>query len=198
MRAAEGAVRARFADAAQLLLDPHIAAWKDVYRTFGANPNKFRPSAEALLRRVVRGDQLPAINKAVDAYNLIELHTLLPAGGYDLSAIRGDIHLRRSPGGEAFSGIGAAEAEKTDPGEVVYADDERILTRRWNYRDCHEARIVESSADIALFVEAPVASITTDEVRQMADRIAERVRRACGGTTRVGLLDVKQARSIDL
>src|SRR5258708_40175246 len=68
LRQAEAAVRSRFADAAALDGDHRITAWREVYRSFGTNPKKYRPSAEALLRRVVRGDALTPINRAVDAY----------------------------------------------------------------------------------------------------------------------------------
>jgi DNA/RNA-binding domain of Phe-tRNA-synthetase-like protein len=64
--------------------DDRIRAWREAYQAFKVNPKKFKPSAEALLRRVVKGSPVPWISKAVNAYLLAELSYLLPVGGYDL------------------------------------------------------------------------------------------------------------------
>src|ERR1039458_8885755 len=68
---------------------PHIQAWRDTYRTFGANPKRTVPTAEALLRRVIGGKDLPSISKAVDAYLLAELDQVITVGGYDLTSVFG-------------------------------------------------------------------------------------------------------------
>src|SRR5271155_1846274 len=52
---------------------PAISSWHDGYRRFGTNPRRFRPSVDALSRRLVRSGQLPRINPAVDAYNLVSV-----------------------------------------------------------------------------------------------------------------------------
>ncbi|HYO54813.1 B3/B4 domain-containing protein [Archangium sp.] len=195
---AEQRLRGQFADAAALGGDRRIRAWREAYRSFNVNPNKFKPSAEALLRRVVKGEPIPWISKAVNAYLLAELFYLLPVGGYDMSGVQGDIYLRLSPGGEPFRAIGTAEPEPTDAGEVVYADNKKILTRRWNFRDCDQAKLTPESKDIALFVEATAADIRTDELTDLAEFIAQKIQQYCGGTTHIGLLDIKAVRSMDI
>lgn len=195
LREAEQRFRGQFADAAALGEDRRIRAWRDTYQSFNVNPNKFRPSAEALLRRVVRGDPVPWISKAVNAYLLTELSYLLPVGGYDVTGVKGDVTLRLSPGGEPFTAIGG-KAEPTDAGEVVYADDEKVLTRRWNFRDCDQAKVTNDSKDVALFIEATSPAITTEELTGLAELIARKVQQYCGGTAATGLLDVKVQRSL--
>ncbi|MBN1204943.1 MAG: hypothetical protein JXB05_08460 [Myxococcaceae bacterium] len=193
LRAAEARFRERYADLNALGADPRIIAWREAYQSFKVNPNKFRPSAEALLRRVVKGDPVPWISKAVNAYLLSELTYPLPVGGYDLRGVQGDVHLRLSAGGEPFRAIGAAQDEQTEAGEVVYADDAKVLTRRWNFRDCDQAKVEAGSRDIALFVEAPFAAVKTEELVALVELIASKVRQYCGGTTRTGLLEPRQA-----
>ncbi len=156
---AQRAVRQAFATAEDLGRAPEIAAWREIYRSFGANPNRTRPSAEALLRRVVRGDAVPSVSKAVDCYLETQLAYRLPVGGYDLDAVAEPITLRHAAAGEPFVAIGG-EASTTGAGEVIYADARRVLTRQWNHRDCDAAKITEASTRIALFVEAPVPAIT--------------------------------------
>ncbi len=189
MRESEEKLRKAMPDVPDLEADPRIVAWQETYRRFGTNPKRSRPSAEALLRRIIKGTTLRSVNTAVDAYIVSELEHLLPVGGYDASKIAGDIQLRLSPGDEPFVPIGATEAEKTVKGEVVYGDAERVLTRHWNHRDCDHAKITEDTTDLVLFVEAPDERITTDQARIQADRIAELLTRFCGGRVESRMLD---------
>ncbi len=101
---------------------PYIAAWRETYRSFGSKPSDYRPTAEALLRRTLRGESISSISTIVDVYLGIELEYYLPIGGYDLDHVDGDITLRFSPGDEPFFSIGSTTEEKTYAGEVVYAD----------------------------------------------------------------------------
>jgi DNA/RNA-binding domain of Phe-tRNA-synthetase-like protein len=65
-----------------------IAAVRTMYKRVGIDPTKTRPSSEALLRRVRKGDELPAINSLVDIINWCSLETQLPFGLYDLDRIQ--------------------------------------------------------------------------------------------------------------
>jgi DNA/RNA-binding domain of Phe-tRNA-synthetase-like protein len=76
-----------------------------MYKRVGLDPTKTRPSSEALLRRVRRGDGLPRINSLVDVINWCSLESLLPFGLYDLDRIEGDVTLRVGRDGEAYAGI---------------------------------------------------------------------------------------------
>src|ERR1700687_4112090 len=63
---------------------PNIVAWRDTYRSFGYNPKKLPPTAEAFCKRVLQTHGfVPWISKAVTSYLLSELEFLLPVGGYD-------------------------------------------------------------------------------------------------------------------
>ena len=62
---------------------PHVAAWREAYRTFGAKPQRTRNSVEALMRRAEAG--LPRVNRLTDVYNSISVLYQLPIGGEDLS-----------------------------------------------------------------------------------------------------------------
>ena len=73
---------------------PGLKPARKLFRSIGADPTRMRPASEALLRRVLKGGKVPAINSAVDAANLVSLRHLIPVGLYDLDCIRGDILLR--------------------------------------------------------------------------------------------------------
>jgi DNA/RNA-binding domain of Phe-tRNA-synthetase-like protein len=153
------------------------------------NPKKKCPTAEALLSRVIKTGFVPCINPAVDSYLIAETLHNLPIGGYDLNKIGGDIMLRFSPGGEPFLGIGSQDAEYTAPGEVIYSDNSRILTRRWNYRDCEYSKIDNATTSLALFVEGPVSEIQDFEIRETILEISSNLGKYCNATTKELFLD---------
>ena len=82
-----------------------IAAVRTMYKRVGLDPTKTRPSSEALLRRVRKGDALPRINSMVDVCNWCSLEFQLPYGLYDASRIDGDVELRLGRAGESYPGI---------------------------------------------------------------------------------------------
>jgi DNA/RNA-binding domain of Phe-tRNA-synthetase-like protein len=112
----EGVTNARVTDR----LDPPLAAVESrvrahppedsqavraMYRRIGLDPTKTRPSSEALLRRVRKGDRLPRINTLVDICNWCSLEFQLPYGLYDLSALQPPVTLRLGRAGESYPGI---------------------------------------------------------------------------------------------
>jgi DNA/RNA-binding domain of Phe-tRNA-synthetase-like protein len=113
---------------------PHIAAWRDAYRAFGAKPQRTRNSLEALTRRAVDG--LPRVNALTDIYNAISVLHQVPVGGEDLELYQGPARLVRALGDEAFEAFanGEAIAEHPSAGEVVWRDDAGVTCRRWNWR----------------------------------------------------------------
>ena len=78
-----------------------------LYRRFGTDPTRVRPSSEALLRRVRRGDPLPRINSLVDVANVMSLRLQIPVGLYDLDRVEGnELVMRLGAPGEGYTGIG--------------------------------------------------------------------------------------------
>jgi DNA/RNA-binding domain of Phe-tRNA-synthetase-like protein len=82
-----------------------ITAVRTMYKRVGLDPTKTRPSSEALLRRVRKGDSLPRINSMVDVCNWCSLEFQLPYGLYDAAHIDGDVELRIGRSGESYPGI---------------------------------------------------------------------------------------------
>jgi len=82
-----------------------ITAVRTMYKRVGLDPTKTRPSSEALLRRVRKGDALPRINSMVDVCNWCSLEFQLPYGLYDAAHIDGDVELRMGLAGESYPGI---------------------------------------------------------------------------------------------
>ena len=159
---------------------PHIASWREIYRSFGTKPSDYRPSAEALVRRTIKTGKLPVINTVVDLYNVVSVKHIIPMGGFDTDKVEGDIYLRVSDGGETFTPLGASKQEETYSGEVVYADDARILTRRWNFRDADETKITSETRNLVMFIDAS-PEIKLENVESALDELLHLLEDACGG-----------------
>lgn len=112
---AEQALEGVAADLAPLLATQkpaeidEIAATRKAYRALGKDPGRYRPSSEALMRRIASGKPLPRVNDVVDAGNVISLTTRLSIGAYNASAIEGPVTFRRADNGELASAIGRGE-----------------------------------------------------------------------------------------
>ena len=86
---------------------PAIVATRDAYRACGKDPSRYRPSAEALRRRLLRGLELYRIDTLVDLINLVSLRTGYSIGGFDADKIVGtDLCLGIGRADEPFEGIG--------------------------------------------------------------------------------------------
>lgn len=84
-----------------------IRATRDAYRALGKDPSRYRPSAEALCRRVLRGMQLYRVSTVVDLVNLVSMETGYSIGGFDADKIVGDrLVLGVGSDGEPYEGIG--------------------------------------------------------------------------------------------
>ncbi|MTD14881.1 hypothetical protein GIS00_13120 [Nakamurella sp. YIM 132087] len=131
---------------------PEIAAWREAFRSFGAKPQRTRPSVEALVRRAA---DLPRIDRITDTYNAISVGHLLPLGGEDLDAYAGPPVLTRADGSETFDIVkdGGPAVEHPDPGEVIWRDDAGVTCRRWNWRQCVRTRITEQTRNAGFILD---------------------------------------------
>src|SRR5450755_3160043 len=83
-----------------------MRAVRAMFRVWGMDPSKYRPSSEALLRRVVQGKGLYLVSNAVDIGNLGSIETGWPYGCYDRAHIQSPIAFREGVSGESYEGIG--------------------------------------------------------------------------------------------
>ncbi len=163
-----------------------VAPWREAYKRFGA-PKGNRSSIEALLRRVKNGKPLPSINPLVDLYNMVSLSFALPCGGEDLDVSSGDVRLTLARGDELFVPLGSETNEPPLPGEVVYADDEGILCRCWNWREAERTKLTEATRNALLCIEGVDDSFALS-VAEAMEELAEQVRCRLGGEVRTALL----------
>ena len=83
-----------------------IAATRRVYKALGKDPNRYRPSAEALCRRIVRDIPVYRVSLLVDIINLVSIRSGFSIGGFDLTKIQGDLRLGVGTAEDEFEAIG--------------------------------------------------------------------------------------------
>lgn len=94
---------------------------RELYRRFGVDPTKVRPSSEALLRRIKKGESLPRINSLVDVANAMSVQLQVPVGLYDLGKVKGEeLVIRLGAEGESYEGIGKEHVSVA--GRICVAD----------------------------------------------------------------------------
>jgi DNA/RNA-binding domain of Phe-tRNA-synthetase-like protein len=155
---------------------PHVAAWREAYRAFGAKPQRTRNSLEALLRRAPSG--LPRVNRLTDIYNAVSVLHQIPLGGEDLTRYAGPPRLVRAVGDEPFdtAADGDAVIEHPDPGEVAWCDDAGVTCRRWNWRQARRTQLREDTST-ALFILDALDPVTGEALQAAADDLATRLSR---------------------
>jgi DNA/RNA-binding domain of Phe-tRNA-synthetase-like protein len=161
---------------------PHIAAWREAYRAFGARPQRTRNSLEALTRRAEAG--LPRVNALTDTYNAISVLHQIPFGGEDFHAYQGPARLVRATGDEDFDTVanGEAAVEHPERGEVVWRDDAGVTCRRWNWRQGRRTELTETTRT-ALFILDALAPVTDDALAAAADALADALGQFGGDVT---------------
>lgn len=147
---------------------PHVAAWREAYKAFGARPQRTRNSLEALLRRAENG--LPRVNRLTDVYNAVSVLHQLPLGGEDLDRYAGPPRLVRATGDEHFDTTagGVAVVEAPEPGEVVWRDDAGVTCRRWNWRQARRTQLHDRTTS-ALFILDALQPMPDDGLAAAAD-----------------------------
>ncbi|OAK96684.1 B3/B4 tRNA-binding domain-containing protein [Phaeosphaeriaceae sp. SRC1lsM3a] len=150
---------------------PHVAAWREAYKAFGAKPKKTMNSLEALLRRVETG--LPRVNRLTDIYNAISIKHQVPIGGEDLDKYEGAPFLITAKGDEKFITKSKGE-EVTDypkAGEVVWCDDGGVTCRSWNWRQCARTALSDSTTNV-LFIMDALDAMDDEQLEAAADELS--------------------------
>ncbi len=159
---------------------PRMVSWREAYRAFGAKPTKFRPSMEAMARRVLKQQEIPSINALVDIGNIVSLRLLVPAGGHAIDVVEQDVALREAVGDEEFTAFGSDQVENPLPGEIILVEGKTVLTRRWTWRQANHTLVLPTTTDLEVNVDG-LPPVEVSEVEDGCRQIIELIERFCGG-----------------
>jgi len=127
------------------------AAVRTMYKRVGIDPTKTRPSNEALLRRVRKGQPLPRVNSLVDIINWCSVEFQLPYGLYDIQHVLGTVRARLGRAGESYAGI-RKDAVHLE-GRITLADDHGPFGNPTS--DSARTMVTTATTDVLVVVFAP-------------------------------------------
>jgi DNA/RNA-binding domain of Phe-tRNA-synthetase-like protein len=188
----------RLDHAIDLAAHPRLLAWKEAYRRFGANPNKFTPSILFLIKQVKAGKTIRSISPAVDAFNVISLKYLIPCGGDDIDSIEQDMTLGLATSQETFAPLfNPTEVEHPEPGEVIYVNrfSGRVMCRRWNWRNADFSKLTPATQNVAINVDGMMPSLSRREIEAAAEELGKLIQSNCGGNVSIRYLDATSPES---
>jgi DNA/RNA-binding domain of Phe-tRNA-synthetase-like protein len=164
-------------------LEP-VRAVRTMFRAWGVDPDRYRPSAEALLRRVAQGKGLYRISNVVDANNLGSIETGWPYGCYNRAVLAPPVTFRAAARGETYEGIGKQTWHLE--GRPVLADASGPFGSPIS--DSTRTMITEETRQLLAVIYAP-ASAPDAALQQAMDRMARRFERNTGArATRIALV----------
>ena len=128
------------------------------------------------MKNALAGRQLAAINPFVDTYNAVSLRHVLPAGADDLDRIAGNVRFRYAHPDDLFHDMapagGKPSIQAPKPGEVVYADAEKILCRRWNWRQDARSLVGPATRNAIVTLQCNGVGDLGAAVADLADALA--------------------------
>jgi DNA/RNA-binding domain of Phe-tRNA-synthetase-like protein len=152
------------------------AAVRRMYKRLGLDPTKTRPSNEALLRRVRKGQPLPRVNSLVDIINWSSVELQLPYGLYDRAHLRGPIVLRLGQDGEEYAGIRKDAVHLA--GRLALVDDAGPFGNPTS--DSARTMVTPITRDALVVVFAP-AEVELPHLHAVLDTTASRIADIAGG-----------------
>lgn len=145
---------------------PVAAGVRRLFKSVGIDPSRYRPSSEALIRRIVKGQGLYHINCIVDINNICSIESLFPLGAYDRAHIDGDVTIRLGTSDEIYDGIGR---EIDIAGKLASADERGAFGSP--IADSDRTKITEETRDVLVLLYAP-ASADDGDMRSTLGRFA--------------------------
>jgi DNA/RNA-binding domain of Phe-tRNA-synthetase-like protein len=140
---------------------PTIAYTRKAYKSCGKDPSRYRPSADSLIRRIVKGNDLYKVNNVVDVLNLISLQSGISIGGYDISKIVGNALLDIGTDKDEYYGIGRGLLNIK--GLPVLRDEEGVFGSPTS--DSERTMISEKATDIAfVYFDFGVSEVLEDTI----------------------------------
>jgi len=151
-------------------------AVRTMYKRVGLDPTKTRPSNEALLRRVRKGQALPRVNSLVDVINWCSVEFQLPYGLYDLAHVAGDVTLRLGRDGEEYAGIRKDTVHVG--GRITLVDDRGPFGNPTS--DSARTMVTTQTTNALVVIFAPI-EVPRPHLDAVLDSTAARIANSAGG-----------------
>ncbi|KRG11609.1 tRNA synthetase subunit beta [Virgibacillus soli] len=162
---------------------PEIKEWRQIFKTLGKSPSRYRPSAESLLRRVQKQQYLNDLHSAADLNNFFSLKYAIPIGLYDIDKIQGNVQLGIGNAQETYDGLNGRE----NRAENLLVVKDQIGPFGSPFVDSIRTAVTEKTTS-ALQIVYFTPSITNDAAEEMLKLIASSYYQVLGGTSKSKLI----------
>jgi DNA/RNA-binding domain of Phe-tRNA-synthetase-like protein len=163
----------------ELLADiPQIEYYRTCFKKLGIDPKRYRPSSEALLKRVLQGKGVPSIHSAADVNNFFSLRYIIPCGLYDLDQIEGnDIMMRLGEQHESYQSLSGRETSAA--GTWITAD--AVGPFGGPVIDSERTKVSYSSKNILHIIYMPESVQTKNNGERLLSSVADMFLHINGG-----------------
>ena len=166
---------------------PGIKEWRQLWKAFGADPNRYRHSAESLMRRIAKQNYLTPFHSAVDLNNFFSLQYELPIGIYDTSKLEGDIEIALGNSQTSYEGLNGRVNMLEN---ILYSQDAKGAFGS-PFVDSKRTAVTESTTDaLQIFYLQP--SLPVDQAEKLLNSAGNMFTQISGGDFKLAVLSKEQ------
>ena len=164
--------------------DPVFEGFYRLHEKVGVPRRKNIPACENLVKLLLKKQELFAINKVVDIYNILSMRSKLALGAHDIDRFAGNVTLRLTDGSERFVPLGADEPKPVRAGEYSYIDDSNEIICHLEIRQVEKDKVTEDSKNIFYIIQGNEAT-PESLLQETAEELIRMTEKFCGGTGRL-------------
>jgi len=161
--------------------DKIIQSFRKLYWEHDMDPTKIRIASEAVVRRILKGENLWRVNNLVDCINNASAQSLLPMGLYDIGKLKPPITVRNAEPSEIFAKIGGGRTV-CNGNEIVVSDSEKIIDYGYATADSDLTKADDNTTDALVLIFA-TEEISKEYLLSTLEKTASLVTKFCGGRT---------------
>lgn len=147
----------------------NIIQTRRAFKVLGLDPARYRPSQEALIRRLLLNKEITFINNAVDLVNLLSIKYKLAMGIYDGDKVRGELIIREANPKEEFLAIN--ERVVNCRKKIVLADSQGVIGSP--YVDSQRTKVTEESKNLIHVIYLVPSDVKEEDFTEAKELFSE-------------------------
>jgi len=160
-----------------------IAEWRQIWKKLGADPNRYRHSAESLMRRISKQNYLTPIHSGVDLNNFFSLQYEMPIGLYDVAQIKGFVTIDLGHDEIGYEGLNGRFNTLEN---ILYSRDE-VGAFGSPFVDSKRTAVTEETTDaLHIFYFRP--SLTNDAANELLASAGKMFNQIHGGHYQIAII----------
>lgn len=156
---------------------PGVKEWRRAFKAVGTDPSRYRPSHEALIRRLLKERTIPSVNSAVDVNNYFSIKYEMPMGIYDREALTPPVVIKIGDETDAYEGLNGREMNMA--AKLVSADQSQAFGSP--IVDSRRSMVTEATRS-ALHILYLRPSFSEKEANRVTEEVAAAFTHVNGGT----------------